>query len=240
MITYSRMHRTDKYSQHSSNIWLNGWVFLYELSGCGFNSCCSHLNFRFRACFEQGVPWHSGNYRVWIHSETHTWHDKNILLLPFHLFLLLLELFPFSFEYDQYSFLCAVDTGHQISPLQLFLLTQMQLSLHPHHLLGIVSCIFNRPKKHFNGSLYFHQPRASCMIFAAVLLMKFFPLVTGKWIGFTYVAKLSFDNIIKNTSSISWNQKRHTVHGIVSIALLPRPINAYSNIKHLANIRLTI
>ena len=32
----------------------------------------------FRACFEQGVPWHSGNYRVWIHSETRTWHDKNI------------------------------------------------------------------------------------------------------------------------------------------------------------------
>ena len=31
-----------------------------------------------RACFEQGVPWHSGNYRVSIHSETRTWHDKNI------------------------------------------------------------------------------------------------------------------------------------------------------------------
>ena len=79
--TYIQMHRTDKYSQHSSIIWpvwLNGWVFVYELSGCGFESSCSHLNFRFRACFEQGVPWHSGNYRVWIHSETRTWHDKNI------------------------------------------------------------------------------------------------------------------------------------------------------------------
>ena len=51
---------------------------LNELSGCGFESRCSHLNFRFRACFEQGVPWHSGNYSVWIHSETRTWHDKNI------------------------------------------------------------------------------------------------------------------------------------------------------------------
>ena len=30
------------------------------------------------ACFEQGVPWHSSNYVVWIHSETHSWHDKNI------------------------------------------------------------------------------------------------------------------------------------------------------------------
>ena len=79
--TYSQMHRTEKYSQHSSiilSVWLNGWVFVYELSGCGFESSCSHLYFRFRACFEQGVPWHSDNYRVWIHSETRTWHDKNI------------------------------------------------------------------------------------------------------------------------------------------------------------------
>ena len=45
--TYSQMHRTDKYSQHSSIIcpvWLNGWVFVYELSGCGFESCCSHIS----------------------------------------------------------------------------------------------------------------------------------------------------------------------------------------------------
>ena len=44
--TYSQMHRTDKYSQHSSIIWpvrLNGRVFFYELSGCGFKSSCSHL-----------------------------------------------------------------------------------------------------------------------------------------------------------------------------------------------------
>ena len=76
-----QMHYTDKYSQHSSIIcpvWLNGWVFVYELSGCGFESGCSHLNFRFCTCFEQGVPWHSGNYRVWIHSQTRTWQDKNI------------------------------------------------------------------------------------------------------------------------------------------------------------------
>ena len=36
------------------------------------------LTFKFCACFKQGVPWHSGNYGVWIHSEIHTWHDKNI------------------------------------------------------------------------------------------------------------------------------------------------------------------
>ena len=44
----------------------------------GFESSCSHITFRFCACFEQGLPWHSGNYRVWIHSETRMWYDKNI------------------------------------------------------------------------------------------------------------------------------------------------------------------
>ena len=79
--TYSQKHRTHKYSEHSSIIWPvwpNGWVFVQELSGSGFESSSSHFTFRFPACFEQGVPWHSGNYRVWIHSETRTWHDKNI------------------------------------------------------------------------------------------------------------------------------------------------------------------
>ena len=63
---------------HKRTVWPNGWGFVYELSGCGFEPSCSHLNFRFRACFEQGIPWHSGNYRVWIHPETRTWHDKDI------------------------------------------------------------------------------------------------------------------------------------------------------------------
>ena len=76
------MHRTGKYSQHSSITrpgWRNGWVFVYKLSGCRFEFCCSHLNFsRYGAFFKQGVPWHSGNYKVWIHSETRTWHDKNM------------------------------------------------------------------------------------------------------------------------------------------------------------------
>ena len=37
--TYSQMHRADKYSEHSSiiwTIWLHGWVFVCELSGCEF------------------------------------------------------------------------------------------------------------------------------------------------------------------------------------------------------------
>ena len=52
--TYSQMHRTDKSSLHSPNIWpvwLNGWVLLYELSACGFESSSSHLDFRFRSIF---------------------------------------------------------------------------------------------------------------------------------------------------------------------------------------------
>ena len=39
--TYSQIKRTDKYSQHSSIIgpvWPIGWVFVYELYGCGFES----------------------------------------------------------------------------------------------------------------------------------------------------------------------------------------------------------
>ena len=54
------------------------WPKVYELCGFGFQSSCSHSNFRFHACFEQGVPWHSGNYRVWDHSEMRTWRDKKI------------------------------------------------------------------------------------------------------------------------------------------------------------------
>ena len=46
---YSQMHGTDKYSQYSSIIWpvsLNPCVFVYELSGYGFESRRSHLTFR--------------------------------------------------------------------------------------------------------------------------------------------------------------------------------------------------
>ena len=42
---YIQMHRTDKYSQHNSIIspvWLKGWVFVYQLNGCEFESGCSH------------------------------------------------------------------------------------------------------------------------------------------------------------------------------------------------------
>ena len=51
IITYSQMDGTDNYSQHSSitwPVWLNGLVFVHELSGPGFES--RHLP----KCFEIG------------------------------------------------------------------------------------------------------------------------------------------------------------------------------------------
>ena len=39
-------YRTDKYSQRKSVIWpvwQNGWVFVYELSDCGFEYRCCHI-----------------------------------------------------------------------------------------------------------------------------------------------------------------------------------------------------
>ena len=49
-----------------------------------------HLNSWHCACFEQGVPWDSGKYRVWIHSEMRTWHDGNIKSIEGSLCILLL------------------------------------------------------------------------------------------------------------------------------------------------------
>ena len=63
-------------TQSSLAKWLS--VCSQTKCGCGFESRCSHLNFRFCTCFKQRVPWHPGNYRVCIHCQTRTWHDKNI------------------------------------------------------------------------------------------------------------------------------------------------------------------
>ena len=57
IITYSHMHRTDKYSKLNEiiwSVWPNAWVLVYELSGCGFEFRCSHLNFIYVACLERG------------------------------------------------------------------------------------------------------------------------------------------------------------------------------------------
>ena len=52
-----------------STIWLNGWMFLYELNVCGLKSRCSNLNFKYRFCFEGELPWHSSRYRLYIQSK---------------------------------------------------------------------------------------------------------------------------------------------------------------------------
>ena len=79
--TLYQILRRDRSSQDNPILWpafLNGWVYVYKLSACGFKFRCSHINFRYLACFKQEVPWHSGNYRMQLQSEKHTWHDKNI------------------------------------------------------------------------------------------------------------------------------------------------------------------
>ena len=43
------------FSDLTGPVWLNGWVSVYVLSGCGFESRCSHLSFlrTFRAFFKR-------------------------------------------------------------------------------------------------------------------------------------------------------------------------------------------
>ena len=80
MITYSQIILTGKTSQLSSimwSVWPNGWVFVYKISGYGFQSLCIHLNLWYRFCYEQGARWSSGKHRVWIHCEMHTWDVDN-------------------------------------------------------------------------------------------------------------------------------------------------------------------
>ena len=83
-VTATRFKPTTTYfAQPLRPVRLNGWVFVYELCGCGLESRCCLLNFRHGTCFVQGVPCNSGNYRMYIHSETRTWHDNNIQLFLF-------------------------------------------------------------------------------------------------------------------------------------------------------------
>ena len=67
--TYSQMPCKDKYSHVRSiicSLLSNGGVFVYELNGCGFETNCSYLKFRFRFCFAQRVAQHSDNDRLCI------------------------------------------------------------------------------------------------------------------------------------------------------------------------------
>ena len=74
---YSCLSVKERLAQNRRDIW--SW------NDCNGPRTHNHLvrkqNFRYRACLKQGVPWHLGNYRVWIHSEMRTWHGKNIQYL---------------------------------------------------------------------------------------------------------------------------------------------------------------
>ena len=81
IIKYSQLNPVDKHSQQISfiwSVWLNGLVLVFEHSGRGFGSRSCHLNVRYHIYFKEGLHWHSGNYRVYIHSETSTWWDSNM------------------------------------------------------------------------------------------------------------------------------------------------------------------
>lgn len=76
---------TNKFiKQHATNqrfwpVWLNGWIFVCNLSGCEFEFHCSHLNFSCCTCFLFLVR---GSLALrQLHSAdslwTCMWYDKN-------------------------------------------------------------------------------------------------------------------------------------------------------------------
>ena len=69
------MCHTDKYCEYTAQLF-GPLMFIYEVSECDIESSWCHWNFRYCSCFKQGVPWHLGNYRVYIYSETSMWHDN--------------------------------------------------------------------------------------------------------------------------------------------------------------------
>ena len=66
-------------------VWLNGWVFVYELSGCGFKSYCSNLNFlniyqfsKFQVFRETNGPFPYSFVVNSLHLETNgSWFESN-------------------------------------------------------------------------------------------------------------------------------------------------------------------
>ena len=129
-------------NEHSRPVWLNGWVFVYEVNHCGFMSRCSRLNFKFRACFEQGVPWHSGIYRLWIHSEMRTWHDNNmqhLLLLCFFINLnskipslkFLFSPSKIALQIRRNSFFCQINETYVLIVVKTFCMIPLKLLFSP-------------------------------------------------------------------------------------------------------------
>ena len=129
------MHRTDKHLEHSSviwSVWLNSWVFVYELSGFGFGFSCSHLNYWFFLCdfwvqtvlippdqnvsifLYQIVPMHlvsnmyNGNIRIFWYRKSciKTWYSsKPLWLLIFLVWFFWIQTLPIppKLKLHQYS-----------------------------------------------------------------------------------------------------------------------------------------
>ena len=54
----------------------NGWVFIYELSGCGFKSSCSHLNWK------DNVSWHPDPHCYALDEFNFSWKNEIIYAFP--------------------------------------------------------------------------------------------------------------------------------------------------------------
>ena len=121
-----------------------GFSFTYS-TVVGFESLYSHLIFRYWTCFEQGVPLHSGNYRVKIHSKhlrdmikTHSYW-KYLCVFPLQQCLCSNTCTPFcvllrkaSFAFWQTS-LSNFKFLEQSNSIRLYVI---------HHKLGITTCFF--------------------------------------------------------------------------------------------------
>ena len=67
---------------------LNVWVFIYELSACGFESHCNHLNLRYHACFGLGFqPISEERFTRYIYA---TWKKHTVLVITLRQFSILL------------------------------------------------------------------------------------------------------------------------------------------------------
>ena len=94
------------------------YVFLTRLNSWAFEWLWNRFLLQLlKVSFEEGAHWHSGNYRVYIHSKMHMQHDKNTQFLaglPFFRFSMLEQLQshlarigskPFPFISSEKSFL---------------------------------------------------------------------------------------------------------------------------------------
>ena len=66
------LYDTFDYMFLSCHIRVSEWISV-QLPEC--QGTLSSKQARYRACFDEVVPWHSDNCRVWIRSEMRTWYD---------------------------------------------------------------------------------------------------------------------------------------------------------------------